>query len=385
MTLTFITNFINHHQVPVADEFYNTPGLNYTFIATMAPLELYLKTGYPDFSNKPYLLKAYENEENYKKAMELAEKSDVVIIGAAPRKFIAKRLKQNKLTFIYSERWFRDGYYHLLSPRAWIYLLKDHIKYRNRNVYMLCASAYTAFDVSLVGAYPNKCFKWGYFTKVEDLEIVDIINQKNDKVIQILWVARFLKLKHPELPVKLAKKLKDKGYEFQVNMVGGGDFVQETKHLIDELGVEDCVSLIGNMSNDEILSLMKQSHIFIFTSDRNEGWGAVLNEAMSNGCAVVASNMIGAAPYLIEHGENGFLFKSLDLDSLTEQVEFLLNNKLLRDKLSINAYKSMREIWSPKNAASNFLKLTDSILKNEIVEIEIGPCCKAPVYNKCSC
>ncbi len=385
MTLTFITNFINHHQVPVADEFYNTPGLNYTFIATMAPLELYLKTGYPDFSNKPYLLKAYENEENYKKAMELAEKSDVVIIGAASDEFIKERLKQNKLTFRYDERWLRNGYHSLLSPRAWWNIYKAHAKYRDKELYMLCASAYTAFDASLFFSYPNKCYKWGYFTKVEELDIEKVVQEKRNKTIEILWVARFLDCKHPELPVKLAKNLKDKGYEFQVKMVGSGELIKKTEHLIGKLGVGDCVSLIGNMPNDEILSLMKQSHIFVFTSDRKEGWGAVLNEAMSNGCAVVASNMVGAAPYLIEHGENGFLFKSLDLDSLTEQVEFLLNNKLLRDKLSINAYKSMREIWSPKNAASNFLKLTDSILKNEIVEIEIGPCCKAPVYNKCSC
>lgn len=81
------------------------------------------------------------------------------------------------------------------------------------------------------------------------------------------------------------------------------------------MNVGDCVSLIGNMPNDEILALMQKSHIFIFTSDRNEGWGAVLNEAMSNGCAVVASNMIGAAPYLIKQGENGYIFKSGDVRS----------------------------------------------------------------------
>ena len=36
-----------------------------------------------------------------------------------------------------------------------------------------------------------------------------------------------------------------------------------------------------------------------------EGWGAVVNEAMNSGCAVVADHMIGAAPWLIRQGENG--------------------------------------------------------------------------------
>jgi glycosyltransferase involved in cell wall biosynthesis len=45
--------------------------------------------------------------------------------------------------------------------------------------------------------------------------------------------------------------------------------------------------------------------VFIFTSDRNEGWGAVLNEAMGSGCAVVAADLIGSVPYLIEHKKMG--------------------------------------------------------------------------------
>ena len=33
---------------------------------------------------------------------------------------------------------------------------------------------------------------------------------------------------------------------------------------------------------------MEQADIYLFTSDRNEGWGAVANEAMNSACAMVA-------------------------------------------------------------------------------------------------
>lgn len=387
MTITFITNYINHHQVPVADEFYRILGKDYTFIATIPVSEFRKKFGYPDLSDKPYLLKAYESKENYDKAMELAEKSDVVIMGAISSDFLLKRNqlnKQNKLTFIYAERLFKSGYYHLLSPVTWKALFKNHFRYRNKNVYMLCASAYTAYDVSLIGAYPDKCFKWGYFTRVDNLDTADILNQRNDEKIQILWVARLIKLKHPELVVHLAKRLKDNGYKFQIKMAGSGECQQKTEYLIHKLGVEDCVSLIGNMPNAEILSLLRQSHIFIFTSDRSEGWGAVLNEAMSNGCACVASDMIGAAPYLIKHGENGFLFKSCDLKSLTQRVSELIDNKPLREKLSVNAYITMRDIWSPENATRKFYMLAENLLNGKMVKIETGPCSKAVACRKYS-
>ena len=44
---------------------------------------------------------------------------------------------------------------------------------------------------------------------------------------------------------------------------------------------------------------MEESEIYLVTSDRKEGWGAVVNEAMNSGCAVVADHMIGAAPWMI--------------------------------------------------------------------------------------
>jgi glycosyltransferase involved in cell wall biosynthesis len=162
-------------------------------------------------------------------------------------------------------------------------------------------------------------------------------------------------------------------------MAGSGEFFQKTKSLIEKLDVDDCVSLIGNMPNDEILALMQTSHIFIFTSDRNEGWGAVLNEAMSNGCAVVASNMIGAAPFLIKHGENGYMFKSGDIKDLTIKVEDLINNPIRRNDFSRKAYQTLKSEWSPANAAYRFLLLSDSLIKGTCLLIDDGPCSKAKV------
>ena len=53
---------------------------------------------------------------------------------------------------------------------------------------------------------------------------------------------------------------------------------------------------------------MKKHHIYCLTSDKNEGWGAVLNEAMSSGCCPVSSIEAGATPYLVKDGVNGFSF-----------------------------------------------------------------------------
>ena len=375
MKVAFFTNFINHHQVPIADELYGALGENYTFVAMEDVPQSFRNSGYQDYSSRPYLLKAYL-EENMGEARRLAEESDVVIIGSASDEWIEKRLKHNKLTIRYNERWFKDGYHHLLSPRALWYYYRYHTRYRNSNLYMLCASAYTSSDAAKVFAYPNKCFKWGYFTKVEEFDFETSRSLKQDR-LHIMWCARFITWKHPELPVKLAKRLKDSGYSFVIDMFGSGEELERTKQLAKELDVEDVVVFKGNVPNSQILEEMRSHDIFLFTSDRNEGWGAVLNEAMSNGCAVVASDEIGAVPYLVKHGENGLTFKSKDVNSLFENVKCLIDNPQQRYRMSKSAYETMLNEWSPCNAAKRLLQLMEGLLKGEVVEFADGPCSKA--------
>ena len=134
---------------------------------------------------------------------------------------------------------------------------------------------------------------------------------------------------------------------------------------------------------------MREHEIFLFTSDKNEGWGAVLNESMSNGCAVVASNLIGSVPYLIEDGENGMIFQSEDIDELEYKVLELIHDKKRRVQMARNAIFTMRNIWSPANAAKQFMELVEALLTNNDKLIpQTGPCSKAyPVYTskKVSC
>ena len=159
----------------------------------------------------------------------------------------------------------------------------------------------------------------------------------------------------------MARRLKDMGYCFILDMFGSGEELEKIKSLAKSLCVEDVVSFKGNLPNVDILQEMRKHEIFLFTSDRNEGWGAVTNEAMSCGCAFVGSSAIGAVPFLVEDGENGLIFESENLTSLISKVCYLLDNPMECERLAQNAYHSMQEIWSPKNAVSRFLKLVEYI------------------------
>ena len=381
MKIVMLSNFINHHQVPVADELSSTFGIEYWFIETMSLPEEQRSLGYSNLSSKPYVIQSYKTNKEYQKAIKLINNADVVIVGSAPEDMILERLRNKKLTFRYSERLFKKRPWYFPDPRIWMDLWKKHIRYKNKPLYMLAASAYTANDVYAIGAYKNKVFKWGYFTRVDEfpLEACKKLDASSEESTpHIMWCARFLRWKHPELPVMLAKRLKDKGYNFHIDMYGSGEELNATMQLAQNLAVDDKVSFCGNLPNEEILNQMRQHEIFLFTSDRNEGWGAVLNESMSNGCAVVASNLIGSVPFLIQNGKNGLIFKSEDIDSLEKNVTYLLDNPSRRIEIAKNAILTMRSVWSPKNASKSFFELVEALTtKNSALIPKNGPCSKA--------
>lgn len=385
MKLVFVTNYINHHQVYVADEFYKILGNDYTFIVTEEIPEWRKKLGYPVFSSLPYLLNAYSSEKEKKEAIKLVNEADVVIIGSAPEEYVIDRIKLGKLTFRYSERFFKSRPWYLTGPRGWLSLYRNHIRYKNKPLYMLAASAYTANDMYAIGAYKNKIYKWGYFTAVSanDLEYKEFINPAisfSDITLHLMWCARFLKWKHPELPVLLAERLKKSGYRFSLDMYGIGEELESTIALTKKIKVEDVVNFYGSLPNGDIIDEMKRHDIFLFTSDRNEGWGAVLNESMGYGCAVVVSDKVGSAPFLVKDGVNGFMFESGNLESLFQKVKRIFDDRQLCKFLSSNAQLTMCKMWNPGNAAERFLRLVEALQNNQETPFEDGPCSKALPY-----
>lgn len=378
MRLVFISNFLNHHQVPVAEELHRRLGDDYRFISTMETPDSFLKIGYPDCRGKSYNVLAYRDAKTQAFAQRLTDEADVVVIGSSPLELVRRRVEAGKLVLLYSERWFKDFGRHLFSLHRWIQILKYHLPWRRRsNVHVLCASGFLPNDLDFFGLYSSRRYKWGYFTECPVFEFPRIIETRNHEVVDIFWCARFIPWKKWDIPIKAAACLKKAGFNFRLRMAGIGPGVKAAWRLIRRLGLEDRVFLIGTHPNSEVLKIMRESSIFLLTSNRQEGWGAGLNEAMGAGCAVVASDAAGASPYLIRDGENGFLFKSGNVKDLTEKVQRLIDDRDLRVRFSKDAYMTMQNLWSPKIAAERLITLCEKLLCSQETPFVEGPCSKA--------
>lgn len=381
MTFTFVSNYINHHQIPLCDALYRELGEDYTFIQTMPMEQERVDMGWGvDIGQLPYVRCLYEEEYE---CLKIIAESDVVLFGWTEREELAaERLASGKLTMRVSERLYREGQWKVISPRGLAAKYREHVKYRRQNVCMLCAGAYTASDFHLIGAYPGKMFKWGYFTKLRTYSEEQFQSMKpQDGVMHIVWAGRFIPLKHPEYAVRLAKTLRDREYKFCVHMLGDGELEPDIRHDVESLGLTEYFRFYGYTEPEQVRDVMEKCHIHLFTSNYLEGWGAVINEGMNSGCVEVVNAQVGAAPYLIRHGENGLVYPNDRYESMEELVLNLFADWDTCKKMGRAAYETIRDTWNAENAAGELLRFAKGLLQGEMIPAKKGPLSAAPVIS----
>lgn len=392
MKLVIFSTILNNHQANIADELYRLIVHSFKFVELRELSGDNKKGDIRDYTNCPYLIRAWLNKENYTYALHLARESECCVFsGIESLPFQKERMKLGKLSFDMSERWLKRGIINIFSLNIFQQLIAYHLLgWKRKPIYKLCCSAFAAEDHKKLGMYNDRCFKWGYFTAVDSTySLQDSLDSNTKLPLSILWCARFIKIKHPELPIYLAKKLKDNGLKFRLTMIGEGYLKKRLLALADYLKVSDEVVFLKNMPNDEVLNIMKENQVFILSSDKSEGWGAVSNESMASGCALIASKCSGAAQYLIKDGKNGYLFDSpsvfsdincidnSSLEDLYGKVKSLILDSELLYKMRQQALYEMRNVWSPKVAASRLLTLVDNLLLGQNTPYSSGPCSKA--------
>ena len=357
ISVTMISNAMNHHQFPFCDSMSEIPDVFFRFVATMPIAQDRLKTGFQDLnSSREYIVRSYESELENNKAQQLVDESDFVIYGSAPYEMLHNRKKNGKWIFLYSERLFKESRgkdplnIKTITACTLRYFFSSHKKLR-----LLCSSAFSSNDYRFFRFKKNQTYKWGYFPPLSNNSFQDIVNSKEYN--SIIWVGRMIHWKHAELAIELAKKLKQNSIPFQMKLIGDGPMAESLSEEVKKSELQENVHFLGVLNTEQTRLEMERSQIMISTSDHNEGWGAVINEGMSSGCAMVASHLMGSVPYLIKDGINGYVFESGNLNDLYFKVKTLLEDRDLCDKYAENAYSTISEKWNGKVAAERLAEL----------------------------
>ena len=353
MKVVFLSNSFNHYQKALSDELYRVLGSDYVFMESVEQSQDRIRLGWKEL-DAPYKKSLYKIGDEA--ALSLINEADAVVYGTNfPLRLIRQRERKGKLILVCTERLLKKGDgFSVFFPR----LLKYNYFFPYRkNVYLLCMGAYVYRDYRRMGLFKGRGFQYGYFPAKKTLEIDALLAAK--KPNSLVWVGRMIDWKHPELAIDTAEQLRAGNVPFHLKMIGTGELLDSMAKLVQEKHLENDVEVLGPRSPEEVRQYMEEAEVFLFTSDRNEGWGVVLNEAMNSGCVPIADRSIGAAPYLISDRENGLVYEREE--EIPELIKYLFKEKDKRAAIAENAYKTITDLWNPCVAAERLVALINCI------------------------
>lgn len=157
----------------------------------------------------------------------------------------------------------------------------------------------------------------------------------NDEVV-LLTVGELIPRKNHSVLIQALGRLMQQKPRKRISLliVGSGEEAMQ-KALRDEAlscGVSEQVRLMGYRS--DIPELLIASDIFCFPS-KNEGLGLAAIEAMASGLPIITSNVQGINDYSID-GVTGFKCAPNDIEGFVDAIEKLVNDEVLRGKISDN-------------------------------------------------
>jgi len=368
---TSVSNIASHHQLPLAKELCKLVGENnFLFAAMGRPDQDRLKNGWKGEYPEHWIIYPNESSAAQKKFNQFWDEADIVLCGERLIGKMQERVNNNKVCFYMSERWFKPpiGKLRLLHPRYFKMFLSFRKLSKSKYFHYLPTGPFAAKDMALVAPMKGRVWQWGYFTEMPNLRH-NLVGTTDD-IVSILWVGRMLKWKRIDLLIRALYRLKSEGKLFRLTLVGEGPERERLQSLADKLLGREYYTIQKFIPSEEVPALMRKHDIYVLPSNAYEGWGAVVNEAMSVGCAVISSDKVGSGAALIEHGVNGLLFKSGSVNSLYNCLSDLMYDKNYSNSLSSNAHSTMKHIWGADIASKRFYELSKSLINSSIFYLE---------------
>ncbi len=188
-------------------------------------------------------------------------------------------------------------------------------------------------------------------------ELIKKKPREHDLDLKILSVGQLVSIKGYPLTLSAFKKHSERHNKSHLEIVGTGPLKSDLVQLACSLGVIDCVNFTGQISRDEVLKKMSQSHVLLFPSF--EGAGMVVIEAMAKGLPVVCLDFGGPGEYVTDEcGIKVPLTEPEDvIQGLADALSRLASEPELYERLSQGAIERVRNhyLWNRVGERLNLL------------------------------
>jgi len=169
-----------------------------------------------------------------------------------------------------------------------------------------------------------------------------------------VFCAKFISRKRPQDAIDAFAKINSQ--DATLVMVGDGPMMQELKQHVNDLHLQYKIIFTGLVNYSMLPSYYTASDVLVFCSE-HEPYGLPVNEAMLCGKPVIVSDRIGARLDLVEEEKTGWIYRTGDVQQLSELLKKVIvyktDGRLLKMGL---AAKMKMQTWSSETNLNNQLE-----------------------------
>jgi glycosyltransferase involved in cell wall biosynthesis len=197
----------------------------------------------------------------------------------------------------------------------------------------------------------------------EEINLLSQYSTLPENPIKFICVGRLLHWKGVHLGIRAFAQVKLTNSEYWI--VGNGPEMERLKGEVKELGITDRVKFLGNLSRQETLSKMAESHVLVHPSLHDSG-GLVCTEMMGVGRPVICLDLGGPGTQITE--ETGIKVPGINPDQavedLADAMQKLASDPDLRSRLGEGAKKRVKEFYDWDLKGEYFAQLYEEIVAN---------------------
>ncbi|MDG1843566.1 MAG: glycosyltransferase family 4 protein [Nitrospinaceae bacterium] len=185
----------------------------------------------------------------------------------------------------------------------------------------------------------------------------------HEGTINILFVGRIARVRRIEILLQAVARL---SIPCQLILVGGEEktsslsksgYLDELKNLCKALNINDQVTFVGPVPQDELFNWYSKGDIFVYPS-LYENFGQPILEAAAAGLPIISTS-VGVARELITDNETGFLFTG-DVQELADRIT-QLSDQNIRKEMGKSLRQKARSLYGWKGIIKQYLDLYYSL------------------------
>ena len=178
---------------------------------------------------------------------------------------------------------------------------------------------------------------------------------------RILYAGNVVPSKGVDVLLRALAELDRRGIPYQLKVLGDGPARPELEMLARHLGIAPKITWAPFVPQGQMAAEYGASTVTVLpTRGRAEGLGLTLVEALLAGCAVVGT-AAGGIPEVVLHERTGLIARDGDSNDLASQIQRLLTDAVLRERLTRAGKEHVLQTHAPEAAIGRFLQIYDAI------------------------